>query len=101
MQMTKKSTQKYVGTLYRVRQQSGATTTCSHDRLQLLGLPVVELRPGTTVPFTQTVCHSEPWNMVLDRTLSWNTYFDNLTPKVNLVIDPLAFSRSCITKSLR
>ena len=68
------------------------------NRIDKLRLPGVDLGSGVTVPFTDTVTSL---GVVLDRTLSWKSYFNHLTVKVNRVLYALRFVRSCTTELLR
>ena len=62
------------------------------------GLSGIQLGPGTTVPFSETVLSL---GVVLDRTLSWKPHIDLITKKVNRAMYPLRSIRSCTTQLLR
>ena len=66
--------------------------------IEKMELPGVELGPGITVPFSESVCSL---SVILDRTLSWKQNVDLVTKKVNKVLYTLRFIRSYTTLLLR
>ena len=63
-----------------------------------MGLSGIELGPGITVPFSETVCSL---GIMLDRTFSWKPQVDLVTKEVNKVFYTLRFIRPYTTLLFR